>query len=91
MKVKLFDMVSPEELESAKLEQLVKGSAVGPGYCYYHAKRRILCFKCKDGWVAFRKVSLKGHKKMTATEFNCGFLNKVPPQEHFFVKENPAK
>ncbi|CAN8013563.1 unnamed protein product [Ixodes persulcatus] len=87
-KVKLFDMVDPEEVASAKLDQLVKGRAIRPGYCYYHARRRILCFKCKDGWVAFRKVSLKGHKKMTATEFDCGFLNKVPPQEHFFAKED---
>lgn len=46
-RVKLFDMVPPEQLATAKLEQLVKTENVKPGHCYYHAKRKILCIKCK--------------------------------------------
>uniref|UniRef100_A0A131XE34 Methionyl-tRNA formyltransferase, mitochondrial n=1 Tax=Hyalomma excavatum TaxID=257692 RepID=A0A131XE34_9ACAR len=87
-KVKLFDMVPPEQLATAKLEQLVKTENVKPGHCYYHAKRKILCIKCKEGWVAFSAITVKGHKKMTATDFSCGFLSKVPEREQCFSEQN---
>lgn len=48
-KVKLFDMVPPTQLATAKLEELVKTKNVKPGHIYYHAKRKILCIKCKVG------------------------------------------
>lgn len=87
-KVKLFDMVPPTQLATAKLEQLVKTRHVKPGHIYYHAKRKILCIKCKEGWVAFSAITVRGHKKMTATDFNCGFLSKVPEHEQLFSEEN---
>lgn len=87
-RVKLFDMVPPEQLATAKLEQLVKTENVKPGHCYYHAKRKILCIKCKEGWVAFSAITVKGHKRMTATDFSCGFLGKVPEHERYFSDEN---
>lgn len=87
-KVKLFDMVPPAELANAKLDQLVRDRNLDPGHCYYHAKRKILCIKCKEGWVAFASITLKGHRRMTATDFNCGFLSKVPQEEQFFSDEN---
>ncbi|XP_075548690.1 methionyl-tRNA formyltransferase, mitochondrial isoform X2 [Dermacentor variabilis] len=87
-KVKLFDMVPPTQLATAKLEELVKTRNVKPGHIYYHAKRKILCIKCKEGWVAFSAITIKGHKKMTATDFNCGFLSKVPEHEQLFSEEN---
>ncbi|XP_077483284.1 methionyl-tRNA formyltransferase, mitochondrial [Amblyomma americanum] len=87
-KVKLFDMVPPSELVTARLEQLVNNDSMRPGHCYYHAKRKILCIKCKEGWAAFSTITVKGHKKMTATDFNCGFLSKVPVHEQFFSVAN---
>ncbi|KAH6930206.1 hypothetical protein HPB50_011790 [Hyalomma asiaticum] len=58
-KVRLFDMVPPEQLATAKLEQLVKTENVKPGHCYYHAKRKILCIKCKVTYKVFVYGTLK--------------------------------
>ncbi|XP_064471228.1 methionyl-tRNA formyltransferase, mitochondrial-like isoform X2 [Ornithodoros turicata] len=83
--VKLYNMVSADELVNAKVDELVQVKELGPGYCYYHPKRRLLCIRCLDGWVAFREISIKSHRRMTATDFNCGFLQKTPAEERYFV------
>lgn len=47
-----------------------------PGYVFYHKKRRLLAIRCLDCWVWANFVRIEGKKKMTAQEFNAGFLNK---------------
>ena len=50
-----------------------------PGLIVFHKKRKLMCVKCSDlEWVAFKTVSLKGYKTMSAAEFYNGFLCKYP-------------
>ncbi|CAH1789810.1 unnamed protein product [Owenia fusiformis] len=76
--VKLFDMVDKHTMASAVVqEQIYKrfgDSHVHPGTMIYISKEKVLAVCCKDGWVGFRKIIHK--KKMTAQEFNNGYLNK---------------
>ncbi|XP_022237126.1 methionyl-tRNA formyltransferase, mitochondrial-like [Limulus polyphemus] len=88
-KVKLLDKVDQSEIVDAKLHILVPHE-VTPGTCYFHKKRRIMCIKCKDGWVGFRTFFIYGRKKMSADDFYNGFLSKVSCEKWVVKSEEPT-
>lgn len=74
--LKLFQPIDPDVLEEARIDELIGEEEVPPGSIFYHRKRRLLCFKCKDNkWIGFPSVALKGYKLMTALAFFNGFVN----------------
>jgi len=75
LSLKLFEPIDPDVLEEARIDELIAEEEVAPGSIFYHRKRRLLCFKCKDRWLAFPSVALKGYKRMTALAFFNGFVN----------------
>ena len=48
-----------------------------PGTIRYEKVSKLVKIRCKNGWVEFRKVKVKGFKAMTAFQFYNGFLSKV--------------
>lgn len=56
-----------------------------PGRVVYDRKQRVIRVHCRDGWVAFQRVILKGHRPMTAQDFYNGFITKVPKDSHIFT------
>lgn len=56
-----------------------------PGSVVYDRKAREIRVCCRDGWVAFRHVLLKGRKLMTAQDFYNGFMSKVSRDLHKFT------
>lgn len=56
-----------------------------PGSVVYDRKARTIKICCRDGWVPFQHVILKGHKPMTAQDFYNGFLTKVPKDSRRFT------
>lgn len=56
-----------------------------PGSVVYDKKARTIRVCCRDGWVAFQHVIIKGHKPMTAQDFYNGFISKVPKDSHRFT------
>ena len=48
-----------------------------PGSVVYDRKAKEIKVRCRDGWVTFQHVMLKGRKLMTAQEFYNGFMSKV--------------
>lgn len=62
-----------------KVEKEVPGSVV------YNKKAKEIRVHCRDGWVAFQHVVLKGRKLMTAQDFYNGFMSKVSKDLHKFT------
>lgn len=56
-----------------------------PGSVVYDKRARTLQVRCRDGWVNFHNIVLKGHRPMTAQDFYNGFLTKVPKDSHRFT------
>lgn len=56
-----------------------------PGRVVYDREQRTIRVHCRDGWVAFQRVILKGHRPMTAQDFYNGFITKVPKDSHIFT------
>lgn len=56
-----------------------------PGRVVYDREQRTIKVHCRDGWVAFQRVILKGHRPMTAQDFYNGFITKVPKDSHIFT------
>lgn len=56
-----------------------------PGSVVYDKKTKTIKVCCRDGWVAFQHVILKGHKPMTALDFHNGFISKVPKDSRRFT------
>ncbi|PVD36504.1 hypothetical protein C0Q70_03488 [Pomacea canaliculata] len=55
-------------------EQDVSSESDTPGTVIFNRKLRAICVKCKNGWVAFRKVVYK--KTMAAEDFYNGYLSR---------------
>lgn len=56
-----------------------------PGSVVYNRKAKEIRVYCRDGWVAFQHVVLKGRKLMTAQDFYNGFMSKVSKDLHRFT------
>ncbi|XP_027199559.1 methionyl-tRNA formyltransferase, mitochondrial isoform X2 [Dermatophagoides pteronyssinus] len=49
-----------------------------PGLVYYHKKRHILCIaSANETWSAFRSLTLKGRRKMSALGFSNTFIRPI--------------
>ena len=76
-RLKLSDVVDPAPLNFKPLDHLI-GEECEPGSIVYHKRRRILCFKCKDGkWIGFGSVTMHGNRNMTALEFFNGYMSRL--------------
>ncbi|CAG2121157.1 unnamed protein product [Medioppia subpectinata] len=77
-RVRLHDMVSPEVVSTLELDRLCGRREPSPGFVYYHKKRRIVCVKCAaNTWSAFGSLAPKGHKQISAHQFNNGFIKRA--------------
>ncbi|MPC67400.1 Methionyl-tRNA formyltransferase, mitochondrial [Portunus trituberculatus] len=56
-----------------------------PGSVMYNRKAKEIRVHCRDGWVTFQHVMLKGRKLMTAQDFYNGFMSKVSKDLHRFT------
>lgn len=56
-----------------------------PGSVVYDKIAREIRVCCRDGWVAFQQVMLRGRKLMTAQDFYNGFMSKVSKDLHRFT------
>ncbi|CAL4064837.1 unnamed protein product, partial [Meganyctiphanes norvegica] len=61
-----------------------QGQKIIPGNIVYNKQRKVLSVYCKDGWVDFRMVIIKGKKPMTAGDFYNGFISKVDKERQHF-------
>lgn len=73
-KTKIFAL--PLNSDLPVMDESLLREKVEPGYIFYHSKRRLLAVRCFEGWAWVDSVSIEGHRKMTATDFNAGFLKK---------------
>ncbi|KAG0718778.1 Methionyl-tRNA formyltransferase, mitochondrial [Chionoecetes opilio] len=55
------------------------------GSVVYDRKAKAIKVRCRDGWVAFQCVLLKGRKLMTAQDFYNGFISKISKDLHRFT------
>ena len=58
--------------------------SVSVGTVFYNSKNKTVCVRCKDNWVSFRQVVVKGKKPMSAHDFYNGFISKVPLEKRKF-------
>jgi len=80
-----FDLVHPPWLlESLDLDVSHPQSA--PGFCVFSYKRKLLCIKCEQGWIAVDRIYYGKKKAMTPSDFNNGFLKKC--DDPLFVKDD---
>lgn len=84
LKCKLYDMRSPSEVETYRLDKLVNSNEKAlPGKIFFHKRRRTLCIKCSDGhWLAFDRVAPSNKHIMSASDFYNGYLANVNPMDH---------
>ena len=76
--IRLFEIVDPELVATLEVNRLSSCPDPKPGFVFYHKKRRILCVSCANNtWSAFKSLTLKGHKQMSALQFNNGFITRV--------------
>ena len=64
--IELQDEINYEISKSAK-----------PGTVWYFKQKKLLCIKCSDLWAGFGEVCLKGHRSVSANQFNNGHLRKM--------------
>ena len=79
--VRLSAAVNPKELEGLELDALCAAPAV-PGSALVirrGRKHRLLCVRCRQGWVAFEKIWYANRRPMTPLDFLNGFVSKVQP------------
>ncbi|XP_054165633.1 methionyl-tRNA formyltransferase, mitochondrial-like [Oppia nitens] len=80
-RLRLYDLVDPELVATFDLKRLSgydDTGRPGPGCIYYHKKRRLLCVSsAQNTWSAFGSVAVKGHKRMSAHQFNNGFIKRL--------------
>ncbi|XP_074603687.1 methionyl-tRNA formyltransferase, mitochondrial [Brevipalpus obovatus] len=96
--LRLYEMINFQESSSlnwSRAELLINGQIVNqPGLCMYNKRLGALCIKCSDqNWVAFKTLGLKNHRRMSALDFNNGFLSKAKNRKlvilpHFNNKNN---
>ncbi|XP_063988466.1 methionyl-tRNA formyltransferase, mitochondrial [Diachasmimorpha longicaudata] len=59
-----------------------------PGTIFYDRQSRLLMVQCKnDSWVTVAEISMPGKRKMSAKDFNNGFMNNKRNNEVFFGVE----
>lgn len=76
-RLKLSDVVDPAILQSQPLDHII-GEDCTPGSIVYNKRRRILCFKCKDGnWIGFESATMHGNRNMSALEFFNGYMSRL--------------
>ncbi|KAF7494678.1 Methionyl-tRNA formyltransferase [Sarcoptes scabiei] len=85
--LKLGDILDPDLVNRLKISTLCGDNLHHkPGLIYYHKKRHILCVASANGtWSAFRSLTLKGRKKMSALGFSNTFIR---PMIKKFKAEN---
>lgn len=89
LKVKLDTMRSPDEVEGYQIDKLASSltkfknvikntDSLPKGSMFFHKTRHILCIKCADSkWLAFDHITPEAKPKMSALDFNNGYLSKV--------------
>ncbi|KAK8733126.1 hypothetical protein OTU49_006773 [Cherax quadricarinatus] len=55
-----------------------------PGRVIFNKKMKVVSVLCRDGWVSFKSVIIKGRKPMSALDFYNGFITKIPKDQHKF-------
>ncbi len=91
VKVRFQDIVHPEVINSVNLGQRAPNAKPGQVFSIKQkGQERLLCVKCKEGWVAFRSFYYGPKKVMKASDFYAGYVSKHKDRDLFFVtKENP--
>lgn len=83
--LKLGEILDPDLIERLKISSLLANSHQFtehiPGMIYYHKKRHILCVaSANKTWSAFRALTLKGRRKMSALGFSNAFIRPMIKQ-----------
>lgn len=86
--LRLDDIVDPDLVERLNLTDETGTEEFHiPGLVWYHRKRHLLCIASANGtWSAFRSLTLKGRRKMSALGFYNTFMRPMRKQyqmEHF--------
>lgn len=56
-----------------------------PGHAEYDKKHKHLRVNCIDGQcIRIKRLKIEGKREMSASEFNCGYINKVNSCDRFF-------
>ncbi len=95
VKVRFDQAISPDQLlqEGFSLDQKYPESKPGQvvleiarSFANSSKKRRFLCIKCAQGWIAFDQINY-GAKKMTGSDFYSGYIanDKSRHLEHVFT------
>ncbi|KAG7211296.1 hypothetical protein KM043_010596 [Ampulex compressa] len=59
-----------------------------PGTAVFDNNRKALIVKCKgETWIAVKNLVIEGHRPITASEFNCGYIANKKKKEIFFCTE----
>ena len=76
-RIKLSDSADPNDLSHVPLDDVI-GEECKPGSIVFHKRRKLLCFKCKDGkWIGFQKVAMHGNKFVPSLDFYNGYMSRL--------------
>lgn len=76
-RIRLADPADPNDLSLVPLDAVIEEDCK-PGSIVFHKRRKLLCFKCKDGkWIGFRKVAMHGNKLVPSLDFYNGYMSRL--------------
>ncbi|XP_077993985.1 methionyl-tRNA formyltransferase, mitochondrial-like, partial [Glandiceps talaboti] len=70
--VKLHHMVDPNIMQGLHIAV----TNPQPGQIVFNKKLKVLCIRCKNGWVGFKAVTMATRKQLSAQDFYNGFLSR---------------